>query len=110
MTLEAFENYYSIAEGEVDEKLEYYYSIILNECGHSEKAKKLWQKIANNHKSDWQKRARFELIKLQVTQDIKVLEQLEDLMNRLVLGQWVSSYFRLRKSRNQFHPSKFTRR
>jgi len=61
ITLKAFENYFSIAGKKNDEELEYLYSEILDNCGETEKAKELLEKIADRPEGDWRNWARFDL-------------------------------------------------
>jgi len=62
ITLKAFENYFSIAGKKNDEELEYLYSEILDNCGETEKAKELLEKIAKRPEGNWRNRAKLELI------------------------------------------------
>ncbi|MCK4913231.1 MAG: hypothetical protein KAS69_01375 [Planctomycetes bacterium] len=61
LAIEAFENYRTIANGKIDEKLEYFYTTILNSCGQTEKAEKLLQEIADSNCGNYNKTAKFEL-------------------------------------------------
>ncbi|MHC4737632.1 MAG: hypothetical protein ACYS9Y_01880, partial [Planctomycetota bacterium] len=61
ITLKAFENYFSIAGKKIDEEAEYLYSEILDNCGETEKAKELLEKIAKRPEGNWRNRARFGL-------------------------------------------------
>ena len=47
LAMSAFENYRTIANGKIDEELEYLYSIVLNNCGLAEEGGKLLQKIVD---------------------------------------------------------------
>jgi hypothetical protein len=85
--LEAFENYYAIANEKIDEELEYLYSIVLNDCGKTAQSKKLLQKIANRPAGYWRNRAKLDLIIQAMEQEqqdrqkkSKLLEQLRELI------------------------------
>jgi len=88
LALEAFENYCTMAEGKIDDELQYLYSVVLNICGRTEKSKKLLQKIADRPTGNWRNRARLDLIieAIQEKQNEKkeqkaeLLKQLDDLI------------------------------
>lgn len=61
LALQAFENYAEMANEKIDEKLEYLYAIVLNDCGKVARSKELLQKIADRPAGRWRDRARFEL-------------------------------------------------
>ena len=61
LAIEAFENYRTIANGKIDEKLEYFYTTIFNSCGQTEKAEKLLQEIADSNCGNYNKTAKLEL-------------------------------------------------
>lgn len=66
--LEAFENYLTIADNKIDENLEYLHTIVLNDCGDTEKGKRLLEKIANRPTRAWRNRAKLDLIIQQLGQ------------------------------------------
>ncbi len=86
LAIEAFDNYSTMAKKKVDEELGYLYSMVLNDCGEDEKARKLLQKIADRPTGVWRNRAKLDLIvqEIQQTQDEnqsrqnELLEQLSD--------------------------------
>ncbi len=86
--LEAFKNYCTIAAGKIDEELEYLYTVVLNDCGLTEKSKKLLEKIANRPVGNYRNKARLELAadsvrqrQYQTTdQKIKLLNQFNSLI------------------------------
>jgi hypothetical protein len=61
LALQAFENYAEIANEKIDEKLEYLYAIVLNDCGKAARSKALLQKIADRPAGRWRNKAKFEL-------------------------------------------------
>jgi len=61
IAVEAFENYYTIADGKIAEELEYLYSVVLNNCGQGEEGKELLKKIADRPSENHRDRARLEL-------------------------------------------------
>ncbi|UCF44371.1 MAG: hypothetical protein JSV99_05525 [Planctomycetota bacterium] len=61
LVLEAFENYCTAGGEKLDERLEYLYSTILNNCGFAEESKELLQQIADRPSGRWRNRAKFEL-------------------------------------------------
>ncbi len=63
VVLEAFENYCTTAEEELDQDLEYCYSTVLNNCGKTAKADKLLERIAGRPMHKWSGRARLDLIR-----------------------------------------------
>jgi len=88
ITLEAFENYFSIAGKKNDEELEYLYSEILENCGETEKAKELLEKIADRPEGNWRNRARLELtvkaIQRKEYEDSKVAGKLLEQFSSLI--------------------------
>jgi hypothetical protein len=68
LALQAFENYAETANEKIDEKLEYLYAIVLNDCGKVAKGKELLQKIADRPAGRWRDRARFELTAIAIRQ------------------------------------------
>ncbi len=62
VTLDAFDNYSTIAGVGIDEDLEYLYSSVLKDCGRAEKNKELLQKIADRPTGLWCQRAKLDLI------------------------------------------------
>jgi hypothetical protein len=84
LVLEAFENYYTIAEEKIDEELEYLYTVVLNNCNQNTKAKEVLEKIASRPVGNWRNRARLDLI-LQQTQKIQdsTQEQQSELLEKL---------------------------
>ncbi len=84
LVLEAFENYYTIAEEKIDEELEYLYTIILNNCNRNTKTKEVLEKIASRPAGNWRNRARLDLIlqEIQKTQD-STQEQQSELLEKL---------------------------
>jgi len=62
VAIDAFNNYATIASYRIDEELEYFYTIVLRDCGHDEKSRTLLQKIADGPRSYWRNRARLDLI------------------------------------------------
>jgi len=86
--IEAFENYYTIAADKIDEELEYLYSAVLNDCGLTEKSKKLLEKIAARPVGSYRSKARLELAADSVRrkqyqtadQKIKLLNQFDSLI------------------------------
>ena len=61
LALEAFDNYFTIADNQFDEELEYLYTIVLNICGRCEKGKELLKKIASSASGIWRNRAKRDL-------------------------------------------------
>jgi hypothetical protein len=61
LVLKAFDNYSTIADNQFDEKLEYLYTIVLNNCGRGEQGKELLGKIAARASGDWRNRAKRDL-------------------------------------------------
>lgn len=61
LVLEAFENYIKIGGEQIDRKLEYLYSSVLNDCGFAEESKELLRKMADRPAGRWRNKARFEL-------------------------------------------------
>ena len=86
--IKAFENYCTVGGGEIDEELEYLYTIVLNDCGLPEKSKKLLEKIANRPVGNYRNKARLELAADSVRQEqyqtadqkIKLLNQFNSLI------------------------------
>ena len=86
--LEAFENYSTIANGEIDEELEYLYSIVLDNCDRIEESKGLLAKIADRPAGHWRNRAKLDLIGQAIEQEqagsrqqrSEVFEQLRELI------------------------------
>jgi len=72
--LEAFENYYTIAEEKISGELGYLYGIVLSDCGQAEKAKGMLQKIADKSEGSWPSRAKLELI-IQTIQQNQLINQ-----------------------------------
>jgi len=62
LAIEAFENYRTIAAERIEEETEYLYTVILNECGQTEKSKLLLDKIASRPAGSWRNRAKLDLI------------------------------------------------
>ncbi len=61
LALEAFKNYCTIVNENIDEELEYLYSVVLNDCGLASESKKLLEKIANRPTGNYRNRAKLEL-------------------------------------------------
>jgi len=68
LAVEAFENYYTMADEKIDEKLEYLYAVVLSNCGQVEKSKILLDKIANRPAGRWRNRAKLDLITTAIRQ------------------------------------------
>ena len=66
--LSAFENYFTIADKEIDEELEYLQTVVLSGCGHTEKSKRLLERIADRPTGTWRSRAKLDLIIQQLRQ------------------------------------------
>jgi len=64
---DAFANYCQLAGEEINDHLEYYYSIVLNHCGQNDKASALLERIADQPAGKFAGRARYDLI-LKATQ------------------------------------------
>lgn len=62
LALESFENYCTIAGEKIDQELEYLYTIVLNNCGQTAKAKEILEKIANQPDGKHYNRAKLDLI------------------------------------------------
>ena len=62
LAIEAFENYHAMAAEKIDAQLEYLYTVILNECGQTEKSILLLDKIAGRPGGRWRNRAKLDLI------------------------------------------------
>lgn len=62
LATEAFDNYVAIAQGRIDEELEYLYSKVLSDCGSISKSEELLEIIANRSTGGWRNRARLDLI------------------------------------------------
>ena len=86
LVLEAFENYFAVASGNIDGESEYLYSIVLNSCGRVQQGRILLQNIADRPASPWRNRAKLDLIIQQLqkaheentNQQNELLEQLRD--------------------------------
>ena len=68
LALEAFENYHTMADEKLDEKLEYLYTVVLSNCGQVEKSKFLLDKIVNRPAGRWRNRAKLDLITTAIRQ------------------------------------------
>ncbi len=86
LALDTFGKYQKLAGKDIDEELEYYYTIVLQNCGRQEKAEELLKKIATRTSSNLRNVARLDLIKLFIKnnpdqqQHTKLLEQLPELI------------------------------
>ena len=84
LVTEALENYIAIAQGRIDEELEYLYSKVLSDCGSISKSEELLEIIANRPTGGWRNRARLDLIE-QAIRNVrkphsKLRNQLRDFM------------------------------
>ncbi|MHC4624925.1 MAG: hypothetical protein ACYS4W_13595, partial [Planctomycetota bacterium] len=68
LALNAFDNYCEAAPNSTDEKLEYNYTVVFNECGRNESVAELLQKIADSPGGKYRNRARFDLINRAIEQ------------------------------------------
>ncbi|MBN2457344.1 MAG: hypothetical protein JXB29_12555 [Sedimentisphaerales bacterium] len=66
--IRSFENYFNIAADDLDSSQEYFYTIVLAQCGQIEKGLKLLQTMANRPAGFWAKRARLDIIIRQLEQ------------------------------------------
>jgi hypothetical protein len=93
LAVEAFRNYHTMAPEKVDEQLEYLYTIILGDCGQTEKRTILLDRIASRPDGRWRNRARLDLITTAIRQSRSenqekhrvLLEQLADFITELRL-------------------------
>jgi hypothetical protein len=74
--LNAFENYGAIASEGVDDKLKYFNSVVLYQCGQAAKGGKLRRELADSSEGYWRNRARLDLImeslaQKEISNDIK---------------------------------------
>jgi len=88
LATEAFENYSAMAGKKIDEELQYLFSVVLNDCGQTEKSTKVLQKIADRPTGSYRKRAKLELLVLAIEkkkyenqdQQSELLDQLSNLI------------------------------
>ncbi len=91
LAIKTFENYSDTAGDKIDSEMEYLYSLILNNCGQTEKARQLLQKITDRPAAGaaipWRNRARLDLIIKTILQNpadtiakTALLEQLNNLI------------------------------
>jgi predicted phage tail protein len=86
LALVTFEKYQKLAGKNIDDELEYYYTIVLQNCGQHKKAEELLKKIATRASSNLRNIARLDLIKLSIKnnsgqqQHNKMFEQLPELI------------------------------
>ena len=66
--LEAFENYYTKAGKEIDEELEYLYSVVLDSCGQTLESQGVLERIADRPAGYWRNRAELDLIRKAIQQ------------------------------------------
>ena len=84
LAIEAFENYRTIAAKKIDEETEYLYTVILDECGQTEKSKLLLDKIASRPTGSWRNRAKLDLITEAIQQNqSERQEKLRELLKQL---------------------------
>ncbi|MHC4758191.1 MAG: hypothetical protein ACYTE8_06015, partial [Planctomycetota bacterium] len=84
ITEQAFENYFIIAADISDQQLEYFYAVILRDCGKPEKSKELLEKLADKAQGKWQKRAVMELAVDSIRQNNNLtIEQKQSLLNKI---------------------------
>ena len=62
LVTEVFDNYVAIAQGRIDEELEYLYSKVFSDCGSISRSEELLEIIANRPTGGWRNRARLDLI------------------------------------------------
>jgi len=84
LVLGAFSNYAQMSGTQIDEELQYFYTVVLNNCGQAEKATELLQKIADNQAASWRNRARVDLIVQAIPQkQFKSPQQRDKLLKQL---------------------------
>jgi hypothetical protein len=83
LALQAFENYYTMAGGKIDEELEYLYTVILNNCSQDTKAKEVLEKIADRPAGNWRNRARLDLILQAIQKAGDTQEQKSEILKKL---------------------------
>jgi len=84
VVISAFDNYFAISEGRIDEELEYVYTKVLSECGQAARGKEVLERIANKAGSSWRNRAKLDLIIEEIRRsNYKGVEQRTKLLNEL---------------------------
>jgi hypothetical protein len=83
VAIDAFDNYFTIAAGRIDEELEYLYSSILRNCGRVEESKRLLQEIADSSANPWNRRAKLDLILQQMHQNHEQQTSQDELLEQL---------------------------
>jgi hypothetical protein len=82
--IRAFNNYYEICAGNIDEELEYLYAGMFIRCRQNTRGKEMLESIAQRRQNVWHNHAGFDLITLAIQKQLlpqnKILEQLEALI------------------------------
>jgi tetratricopeptide (TPR) repeat protein len=70
----AFENYFSVAKGRIDQQIQYSYSFVLSNCGNSSEAQKLLEKIASASDSKFSRSAKDDLARIAISKSQELFE------------------------------------
>lgn len=103
LAIEAFENYSIIAGEKIDKDLEYKYSIILKDCGKTQKAHLLLKKIAGRTIGPWRNKAKLQLLVKTIQQNqyetldekSKLIRQFAELSEKCHIGEYTNEAMQL---------------